>query len=239
MPTTSYEDQTNSGCSDHPGGQQSILKYAVSLTGIEKRLSPFFTATNADTAKGKDATAAYDPIHPAGTLDKYLDQKKHLGPVIQSNTTETSIPLQKGRPSAEEQPPAKVDRVQLMKKEVQHPPQPANKPPLSHCLNLFDFESVARQVLNPTSWAYFSSAADDEIVWPHYLQTPSITDQLTQDFCKDLAREPPSLPPRMVPASRPRQRQAGRCFHNTARHQIIAPLLHYRYSLEQACSPRR
>ncbi|KAH6693742.1 FMN-dependent dehydrogenase-domain-containing protein [Plectosphaerella plurivora] len=98
---------------DHPGGEQSILKHA-----------------------GKDATAAYDPIHPAGILDKFLDPSKHLGPVSLD--------------------PRRRD-------ETQYPPQPADKPPLSHCLNLFDFEAVARQVLNPTSWAYFSSAADDEI----------------------------------------------------------------------------
>lgn len=40
----------------HPGGAGIILKYA-----------------------GKDATKAFEPIHPPDTLDKYLDPKKHLG----------------------------------------------------------------------------------------------------------------------------------------------------------------
>ncbi|KAG7109190.1 Cytochrome b2 like protein [Verticillium longisporum] len=53
--------------------------------------------------------------------------------------------------------------IRQQREEPKHPPQPTGKPPLSHCLNLSDFESVARQVLDPTSWAYFSSAADDEI----------------------------------------------------------------------------
>ncbi|EQK99164.1 FMN-dependent dehydrogenase [Ophiocordyceps sinensis CO18] len=37
------------------------------------------------------------------------------------------------------------------------------KPLLSQCYNLFDFEAVARRVMKKTAWAYYSSAADDEI----------------------------------------------------------------------------
>ncbi|KAI9201839.1 FMN-dependent dehydrogenase family protein [Polychytrium aggregatum] len=36
-------------------------------------------------------------------------------------------------------------------------------PPLSSVLNLFDFEAVARRVLTPNAWAYYSSGADDEL----------------------------------------------------------------------------
>lgn len=43
---------------EHPGGSAVILKYA-----------------------GKDATKAFDPIHPGDTLVKYLPKKYHLGPV--------------------------------------------------------------------------------------------------------------------------------------------------------------
>lgn len=38
------------------------------------------------------------------------------------------------------------------------------KPILEQCYNLMDFESVARGVMKKTAWAYYSSAADDEIV---------------------------------------------------------------------------
>jgi L-lactate dehydrogenase (cytochrome) len=38
------------------------------------------------------------------------------------------------------------------------------KPLLSQCYNLFDFEAVARRVMSKTAWGYYSSAADDEIV---------------------------------------------------------------------------
>jgi L-lactate dehydrogenase (cytochrome) len=37
-----------------------------------------------DIAQGKDATEEFEPIHPPDTLDKYLDQSKHLGEVDMS-----------------------------------------------------------------------------------------------------------------------------------------------------------
>ena len=37
-------------------------------------------------------------------------------------------------------------------------------PLLEQCYNLLDFEAVARRVMKKTAWAYYSSAADDEIV---------------------------------------------------------------------------
>lgn len=40
----------------------------------------------------------------------------------------------------------------------------AQKPLLSQCYNLHDFEAVARRVMKKTAWGYYSSAADDEIV---------------------------------------------------------------------------
>merc|ERR1719159_514044 len=37
------------------------------------------------------------------------------------------------------------------------------KPPLGAMLNTFDFESVAREVMEPQAWGYYSSGGDDEI----------------------------------------------------------------------------
>lgn len=37
------------------------------------------------------------------------------------------------------------------------------KPLLSQCYNLLDFEAVARRIMKKTAWGYYSSAADDEI----------------------------------------------------------------------------
>lgn len=51
----------------------------------------------------------------------------------------------------------------LIKERIQ------NMPPLQACYNLMDFETVAREVMRKTSWAYYSSGADDEIVSVCYM----------------------------------------------------------------------
>ncbi|KPM42718.1 Cytochrome b2, mitochondrial [Neonectria ditissima] len=116
---------------DHPGGPETILEYA-----------------------GKDATAVYDPIHPSGTLDKYLDPSKHLGPVVSTANVQ-----------AEDETPEDIERQDRI----------AHKPLLSQCYNLFDFEVVARRVMKRTSWAYYASAADNELVGQTQFFCSSIT----------------------------------------------------------------
>ncbi|KAL2267561.1 hypothetical protein VTJ83DRAFT_4838 [Remersonia thermophila] len=105
---------------EHPGGTKIILKYA-----------------------GKDATEAFDPIHPPDTLDKYLPKSKHKGPVDMS-----TVAVEKHEESPEEK--ERQLRIQHM-------------PPLDQCYNLLDFEAVAQRVMKRTAWGYYSSAADDEI----------------------------------------------------------------------------
>ncbi|KAF1837283.1 L-lactate dehydrogenase [Decorospora gaudefroyi] len=105
---------------EHPGGSKIILKYA-----------------------GKDATEAYEPIHPPDTLDKYLDQSKHLGEVDMNTVQEQEKEFD---PDEE----ARQKRIERM-------------PILEQCYNLMDFEAVARNVMKKTAWAYYSSGADDEI----------------------------------------------------------------------------
>lgn len=39
----------------------------------------------------------------------------------------------------------------------------AELPPLDECLNLYDFEALAKGVMSKQAWAYYSSGADDEI----------------------------------------------------------------------------
>ncbi|TKA55417.1 hypothetical protein B0A53_02341 [Rhodotorula sp. CCFEE 5036] len=105
---------------EHPGGMGILLKYA-----------------------GKDATEAYEPIHPPGTLEQYLPKEKHLGPVDLSG-----LKIVAKEETSEEK--ARKQRVQ-------------DKPPLDECLSLYDFEAVAKSVLPMGAWAYYSSGADDEI----------------------------------------------------------------------------
>ncbi len=85
-------------------------------------------------------------IHPPDTLDKYLDQSKHLGEVDMSTV----------KTEAKEEDPAEKERQERI----------ARMPILEQCYNLMDFEAVARGVMKRPAWAYYSSGADDEIVRP-------------------------------------------------------------------------
>ncbi|CAH0001318.1 unnamed protein product [Clonostachys byssicola] len=92
---------------------------------------------------GKDCTEEFEPIHPPDTLDKFLDKSKHLGPV-DMGTVEQEV---------KEEDPEEAERLERV----------AQKPLLSQCYNLHDFEAVARRTMKKTAWGYYSSAADDEI----------------------------------------------------------------------------
>lgn len=105
---------------EHPGGTAILLKYA-----------------------GKDATEAYEPIHPPGTLETYLPKDKHLGKVDMSNVV------------------AEVKEVSEEEQERQL--RIRDKPSLDECLSLYDFEAVAKNTMPAAAWAYYSSGADDEI----------------------------------------------------------------------------
>lgn len=91
---------------------------------------------------GKDATSVFDPVHPPGTIENHLPKEKHLGS-IDTNTVPEALRKEREEQAREEQ----------KRRE--------NLPPLDQCLNLQDFRLVARQVLTPMAWAYYSSAADD------------------------------------------------------------------------------
>ncbi|KAJ3477832.1 hypothetical protein NLI96_g10195 [Meripilus lineatus] len=105
---------------EHPGGSKIILKYA-----------------------GKDATEAYEPIHPPDAITTNLPVEKHLGPVDAS----TVVKVVKEVTEEEKRRQALMDA----------------RPPLDNVINLHDFEVVARTVLPEKAWAYYSSASDDEI----------------------------------------------------------------------------
>ncbi|KAF9243242.1 glyoxylate dehydrogenase [Melanogaster broomeanus] len=96
---------------EHPGGSKIILKYA-----------------------GKDATEAYDPIHPPDAITTHLPKEKHLGAVDPNTVVKV-----KKEVTAEE-----LKRQELI----------AARPSL---------DEVAKTILPPKAWAYYSSASDDEI----------------------------------------------------------------------------
>ena len=86
----------------HPGGKQIILKYA-----------------------GRDATAAYKPIHPKDALEKNLAKEKHMGSVDTNAVGE-------------------IQRVNANRKktrdELRMEQAKLGKPPLERILNLQDME---------------------------------------------------------------------------------------------------
>ncbi|KAK7464383.1 hypothetical protein VKT23_006550 [Stygiomarasmius scandens] len=134
---------------EHPGGSKIILKYA-----------------------GKDATEAYEPIHPPNAIIDNLPLEKHIGSVDPSTVV-------------------KVEK-QLTEEEKRRQVLLANRPPLDEIINLHDFEAIAKVVLPDKAWAYYSSASDDEItirenraafqrVWfrPRILRNVSVVDWST------------------------------------------------------------
>lgn len=90
---------------------------------------------------GLDATEEYDPIHPPGTLEENLAPEKCLGEVDSST----------------------IQKKEELKKSEKQVAKPGSIPPLDQCLNLYDFEIVAKGVMKPGAWAYYSSGADDEV----------------------------------------------------------------------------
>ena len=97
----------------HPGGSQILLQYA-----------------------GKDATAMYEPIHPAGTVERSLPKDKHLGDVDPATVST----------------PAKPQQTKDSDKKAPIP--------LTHCLNLDDVEEAATRIIPKSAYVYFASAAD-------------------------------------------------------------------------------
>ncbi|EMD41756.1 hypothetical protein CERSUDRAFT_41345 [Gelatoporia subvermispora B] len=110
---------------EHPGGAQIILKYA-----------------------GRDATAAYEPIHPPDALDKNLPPEKHLGDLDTAAVQQIT----------KEKASRKKTKDEIRMEEAQ-----AKKLPISRILNLRELEEVAKSVMSYKAWAYYSSASDDEI----------------------------------------------------------------------------
>lgn len=82
-------------------------------------------------------------MHPQGTIEKFLPADKCLGEV-DTDTVPDEV---------------RQEREALERQEVE---RRKNLPPLQQCLNLRDFELLAREILSPMAWAYYCSAADDQ-----------------------------------------------------------------------------
>lgn len=103
----------------------------------------------------KDATKAYEPLHPPGTIERYLSKG------IESLAMEFV--------HADDCLEAHKGVVEDNSKDVPEVSSRSYKPgdaiPLMLCMNLSDFERAAKLAIAPRAFAYFHSAADDHITF--------------------------------------------------------------------------
>jgi len=109
---------------------------------------------------GKDATALFDPVHPKDIMDKLLKPSLTMGVVDPATIKDEHV----AKPPAPAAPaPKKVAKKEASEDGEELAIAEFVKPPLAAMLNTFDFESVARETMEPQAWGYYSSGGDDEI----------------------------------------------------------------------------
>ncbi|KAI9568876.1 glyoxylate dehydrogenase [Boletus coccyginus] len=91
---------------------------------------------------GNDASDAYDPIHPPDVITTHLPKEKHIGAIDPKTVVKGKV----------------VTTDDIRRQELL-----AARPSLDEIVNLHDFEAVAKAILPPKAWAYYSSGSDDEI----------------------------------------------------------------------------
>ncbi|KAJ5102491.1 hypothetical protein N7532_003020 [Penicillium argentinense] len=95
---------------------------------------------------GRDATSDFDSVHSPELLAEALPESALRGHINAAELAECA-------------------EAKSETKTSNHPSQTENNgpPPLNTLINLHDFEQVAQRYLTPNAWAYYASAADDEI----------------------------------------------------------------------------
>ena len=90
---------------------------------------------------GKDGTKTYNTYHSATLIENELSAEEKLGPLNESTITQTWLDAQK--------------------EEQQVEADPNEKPPLSHIINLNDFELAFEKSGSKKAWAYIHDASND------------------------------------------------------------------------------
>lgn len=119
--------------SDHPGGPEYLRKNS-----------------------GKDATEEFVASHPVDIIERTLSTKQFeqmkLGAVDKGSIKSTDV--------------AKYD-VNAAAAAAGHGDDAAapaqEKPSIEQCINIFDFEAIAKHTVPKQGWVYYSSGADDEV----------------------------------------------------------------------------
>ena len=100
---------------------------------------------------GKDATAAYDEVHAPSIIEETLAPNQQMGILNQAEIV--NLP---------EDQKSDMDKIEQKTNHTMEE-DPNVKPDLLKIISVQDFEDVARKVLTPKAWAFYSSAANDLI----------------------------------------------------------------------------
>ncbi|KAL7413450.1 glyoxylate dehydrogenase [Mrakia frigida] len=140
---------------------------------------------------GKDATEAYSEVHPPNIVTEHLTPAQQLGPItLPASTSSSSLAAAPAPPA--ELSPEQLDRLVLL----------SRRPPIDNILSLHDFEAVATEMLSRSAYAYYASAADDEITMREnhlayarvFFRPRILIDVSTVDFSTTILGQPSSLP---------------------------------------------
>ncbi|PVH22700.1 hypothetical protein CXQ85_005274 [Candidozyma haemuli] len=120
----------------------------VAINGKVYDLTDFLTRHPGGAAiilkyAGKNASTIFNKFHAPNFVDQYLTPEEYLGPLI-----------------GELEPEIDITEVGDSESRQEYSD---NMPPISEIFRVSDFEYIARKILPPSAWYYYSSGADDEV----------------------------------------------------------------------------
>lgn len=87
---------------------------------------------------GKDASPIFNKYHSEDFIQRFLSPENYVGDLVGEFES--------------------TEEIKILPKKIQ-----LQSPSLAQVINLNDFEKIARSILSPRAWAYYSTGANDEI----------------------------------------------------------------------------
>lgn len=142
--------------SEHPGGSEGVLLRFSCIRSTHD----FGRLIHSVILKysGQDATSVYNEFHAPGMLEETLATNKFIGDVLPSNEDPLKDAVDEAE-AAESNPKPQEARIVIPHKV----PEIYEKPHLHQLISAADFQEVARNTLTPKAWAFYSSAATDQV----------------------------------------------------------------------------